>query len=217
MRFFKFYALSFLFAIFTNGCISDKPTDVQLNKLNSKIDSLQLENNKLQAKLTEYTIKYGELPVIDPKNKVFGIWETSYYVDDFGDYTKEGYVKTLCNGTFSNSATTNDRLAVQFLVDKSNIRIQLHEYAGVHPIKGEGLIKFKAKREDEIFEFETYNNKFGDNVVNSQYYKSLLAFLQKGGIIKFYARTTGDYGLSEYQFSLSDPSYIEEALQSFIN
>lgn len=211
----KILAFFSLFLISSVGCVENKPIDIRLKELNSELDSLQLEYNKLQSRLTTYQVKYGELPVLDPEEKKFGIWKISYYVDDFGDYTKDGYAKTICDGTFSNSATTNDRLAVQFLVDKSNIRIQLHEYAGIHPIKGEGLIKFKAKGMDEVFEFETCNNKYGDNAVKDKYYKHLLDFLQKGGEIKFYARTAGDYGLSEYNFTLNDPSYIKEALQSF--
>ena len=48
-----------------------------------------------------------------------GIWSVNYYVDDFQQPTDEWYItaNTSFSGTFSNSATTNSKLAVQVAVD----------------------------------------------------------------------------------------------------
>lgn len=196
----------FIIALFI-GCTSNDQQSInnQITDLKSEIDSLKNE-------LYRYKEKYGELKKIDINNKEFGIWKTSYYVDDFGEPTKEGFVGAVCEGVFSNSATTNSDLGVKFLIDESSIRIQLYEYARNHPIKGEGILVFKAKRGDEILEFKTYNSDSGNNTVDNEYYDLLISFLQKGGEIKFIAETSSSYSLSEYKFTLIDASYIKEAL-----
>lgn len=68
----------------------------------------------------------NELPKINKDKGEYGIWKVSYYVDDFGEPTKEGYVFTRCTGKFSNSATTNSELGVEFIIDESNIHIPLN-------------------------------------------------------------------------------------------
>lgn len=64
-------------------------------------------------------------------DNVSGLWEKAYYIDSFGDYTTSTYLrlKEKIIGTFSNSATTNSRLRVQFLVDSPReMAIKLYEY-----------------------------------------------------------------------------------------
>ena len=117
----------------------------------------------------------NELPKINKDKGEYGIWKVSYYVDDFGEPTKEGYVFTRCTGKFSNSATTNSELGVEFIIDESNIHIPLYEYNRNHPVKGYlNTFQFKAKRSDgEILEFETLNDEYGYNSVRTKS-KSLL-------------------------------------------
>lgn len=55
-------------------------------------------------------------------------WETNFYVDDFGDPTEESYSRVFCQGTFSNSATSNSELTVKVLDDGEYITISLYEY-----------------------------------------------------------------------------------------
>ena len=185
------------------SCTSNQQQTV---KLSNEIDSLK-------AELSTYKEKYGELKTIDEKNNIFGIWELSHYVDDFGEKTQEGYIRTFCTGTFSNSATTNSELGVQFIIDKSGMRIQLYEYNRSHPIKGEGFFKFKAKRFDgETLEFKTYNAENGSNFVEEEYFEALMTFLQKEGEAKFIAESSSSSTLSNYKFSLTDTSYLKEAL-----
>lgn len=214
MKSISFYFWWILFAVSIVGCTSNEHNAKVQQYLNTQIDMLHSEIDSLKSELSLYKEKYGELKTLNPKKKEFGVWTTSYYVDDFGEPTKDGYSTTYCFGSFSNSATTNADLSVRFLIDKSSIRIQLYEYAGNHPIKGEGFLRFKAKRFDEVLDFKTYNSDNGNNTVLDEYYKPLLTLLQKGGEIKFVAQTSSSYSLSEYKFTLSDASYIKEALQS---
>ena len=54
---------------------------------------------------------------INTNSDSFGMWKTSYYVDEFGDYGDVGYIKGSAKGYFNNSATTNSDLNVTFIVD----------------------------------------------------------------------------------------------------
>jgi len=63
-----------------------------------------------------------------------GIWRISYFVDVFGNPTKQGYIinKEPIIGVFSNSATENSRLSVKILISSLlNISIVLYEYASL--------------------------------------------------------------------------------------
>lgn len=67
-----------------------------------------------------------------------GMWQLLNYVDEFGNKTTDQYAtnKEPIKGTFSNSATQNSPLLVEFLIDsKSEVAIKLYEYAGDNPVK----------------------------------------------------------------------------------
>lgn len=180
----------------------------------SEKEAMQHEIDSLQELLETYKSKYGELATLDVANKKFGIWETGFYVDDFGEKTSVGFVHAETIGVFSNSATTNSNLGVGILVDKNSVRIQLFEYARNHPIKDEGMILFKAKRSDgAIMSFSTDNNERGDNTVWKDYTEELIDFLDTGGEVIFVAETMGS-PKSEYKFKLTDTSYLRKALES---
>lgn len=58
-----------------------------------------------------------------------GIWRINYFIDEFGDYTEDGYITTDTQyGTFSNSATRNDELAWIPIISGSEISFVLYEY-----------------------------------------------------------------------------------------
>tara|TARA_Y100001968_G_scaffold314705_1_gene340416 strand:- start:588 stop:884 length:297 start_codon:yes stop_codon:yes gene_type:complete len=68
-------------------------------------------------------------------------WESNYFVDEFGDLTKDPYISTIQYGGFSNSATTNSMLKVKFIIKKDDVAIQLYEYGGTTPVKTSGSSK----------------------------------------------------------------------------
>lgn len=142
-----------------------------------------------------------------------GIWQTGYYVNDFDEPTKEGYVETYVNGTFSNSATTNSDLRVNFIIDKNSIRIQLYEYAGNHPIKGEGFLKFTIKDSNgKRHTVRSYNSDSGNNTIEEEYFDEVKAILLNGGRIKFVALADKYSSPSEYKFEIVNADYLENAL-----
>ena len=73
--------------------ISQKEKEIQLKKEAAEKERIRLEN----------------------LNNT-GMWEIRHYVDRFGEPTKEGYItnKSLIEGKFSNSATSNSDLNVKF-------------------------------------------------------------------------------------------------------
>jgi hypothetical protein len=70
-----------------------------------------------------------------------GDWSKSFYVDDFGDETNNGFISQTVKGKFSNSATQNSPLRVRMFIDNANVMentpwFRLYEYDGRNPIKG---------------------------------------------------------------------------------
>lgn len=185
----------------------------------SMIKDLILENTQLREENARYRQLYGELPQY-PNNESHGIWNVDKYVDDFGDSTKHGYVHAEVYGTFSNSATTDSKLRVKFLIDDNSMRIQLYEYGGNHPIKGEGFLNFKAKSSDgKLVAFKTYNNDSGNNIYDDTFNDTngyisldeLIDFIDENKMIKFVAETS-KYSISEYKFTIPDGSRLKDAL-----
>lgn len=174
------------------------------------------------AKLSYFEKMADELDVIIEKQRKdsiklanidnLGIWKIGYYVDKFNEPTKDPYISTEVNGRFSNSATTNSDLKVRFLVDFSEIRIQLYEYGRNHPIKGEEDIIFYIRdSEGKEHKIRAFNYKSGDTSVKDNHVKVLRNILLKGGNIKFHAKTLGEYSYSEYHFELKNADYFENA------
>ena len=55
-------------------------------------------------------------------------WKTNYYVDDFGEKTKDSYESFTTQGTFSNSATTNGDAEYLLIKTDKSITINVYEY-----------------------------------------------------------------------------------------
>ena len=85
------------------------------------------------------------------------IWKYNYYVDSqFGFETDDWYLTTIdyIEGTFSNSATTNDELYVELLYDcNDEISIFLYEYANI----SYGLVKNNSSIEIDYYEIAIRN------------------------------------------------------------
>ena len=74
-----------------------------------------------------------------------GIWQFTYYVDEFRMPTDEGYIRNAepIEGIFSNSATTDSKLDVVILLDEHQLAFMLYEY-------GRSLVKNSYSR-DRIY------------------------------------------------------------------
>lgn len=148
-----------------------------------------------------------------------GNWEICNYVDSFGEYTDEKYIRLKCKGYFSNSATTNSKLEVKFLIDsKDEIAFKLYEYGGYTEVKGGyGSSKLRAYltirdkdgKESPLITGVNSSDRFsfGPNASNLIHN----AFL-KGGVVKFSLSVSEDYGSdSSYRFTVDDANYYDNA------
>lgn len=118
----------------------------------------------------------------------FAQWETKYFVDDFGDPTKDSYKVMVAEGTFSNSATENSKLNGVFVWEEASesLYIKVYEYgrslarnieskytyvlikdpAGkVHTIKNvlfskSGMVFFSKKRYEQLMEIFNQKGEF---------------------------------------------------------
>ena len=73
------------------------------------------------------------------------LWRIGSYVDEFGDRTNKKFLSyaDYFVGVFSNSATENSPLFVEFLVNSKNeINIILHEYQKNSPVKEYDSVKY---------------------------------------------------------------------------
>jgi hypothetical protein len=159
--------------------------------------------------------------VADSLNKVkvesLGMWQISTYVNEFGEPTKQKYIRNSIpiHGTFSNSASEAADLGVMFLIDSQNLSIQLFEYASSNPVK-KGIewgynvrVKFG---ENEITELKASN--YSDRLsLNQDDSKKLKDIFLRGGKVMFYIVERSQYSKSSYQFTINDVSGFANALK----
>ena len=144
-----------------------------------------------------------------------GIWTVQYYVDDFGEPTKEGYIRNtnLISGTFSNTATQNSALNVKFLITNStDISIMLYEYADNNPVKAYSSESYQVLIQDKDgnrlkLRATNYSDRLNFDKTTS---KKVHNVLMKGGNIKFKIYES-DTPTTEYDFTINNSDWYENA------
>ncbi len=144
-----------------------------------------------------------------------GVWDVRYYVDDFGEPTKSGYITTMhsIEGYFSNTATQDSKLEVRFLIsDRKNISLKLFEYAGNNPVKAYSTDTYSVQIQDKngkryTLEANNYSDRLSFDKVDSE---TLHTILVKGGSIKFRI-TEVKTPTTQYKFSIDDADGYENA------
>lgn len=151
-----------------------------------------------------------------------GRWAIEYFVDDFGQETKKGYITTSypIYGTFSNSATENSDLRVRFIIaNKKSVAIQLFEYNGNNPVKGydDDYRVLVQDKDGNQYKFRAYNNSDRIRFSNTVYYGETMSdsekmhdILLKGGNIKVKI-IESDWGKSQYFFEIYNADWYENA------
>ena len=115
------------------------------------------------------------------------IWTVNHYVNDFGDKTEKGYITNVgfIAGSFSNSATQDSPLNVQFLIDKDmDASIQLFEYAGNNPVKAYDYDSYSVNvkdRDGKALRLRGTNYKSNRLTIEKPDSKKLHDALLKGG------------------------------------
>jgi hypothetical protein len=144
-----------------------------------------------------------------------GMWSVRHYVDEFGEPTKQGYISNTSsiNGTFSNTATQNSALNVDFLISNSlKISIQLYEYAGNNPVKAYSSESYRVLIQDKDgnrlkLTATNYSDRLSfDKTASRQVHNVLM----KGGIIKFKIYEI-DTPTTEYDFTIQKADWYENA------
>lgn len=140
-----------------------------------------------------------------------GTWRVGHYVDEFGSPTAASYVtnRSPIIGTFSNSATQDSPLRVIFLINsKTDVAIQLYEYAGDNPVKSSRGEAYKVAVQDSNGEKYYYTAKnWSDRISldldsNDSLYKAFL----KGGTVKFRV-IEEDNSTTNYAFDIVADGY----------
>jgi hypothetical protein len=191
----------------------ESPKNTDFKTLLVKIDKEELIENKRKEEAEKERIRLENL------NNT-GIWEVGYYVDDFGEPTKDAYIKNkdILFGVFSNSATQNSDLAVKFLIsNSSDISIQLYEYARPNPVKAYSsdsytvLIQDKDSKRLEL-RAVNYSDRLSFDKSNS---KKLHKVLMKGGLIKFKI-VENDNNTTHYSFTIQNADWYDNAYAKMV-
>lgn len=146
-----------------------------------------------------------------------GIWSVGYYVDEFGEPTKKGYVRNtnVIRGTFSNTATQDSDLDVKLLItNSSDISIQLYEYAGNNPVKAYSPDSYTVLIQDKEgnrlkIRAVNYSERLGFDANES---RKVHNALMKGGSLKFRI-TENDTPTTQYEFTIENADWYDNAYQ----
>jgi len=142
-------------------------------------------------------------------------WKSNFFVDDFGDKTKKGYVQHNFSGTFSNSAVSQRALYDgHIIVDTDeHVGIFLTEYAGHSAESFIGDATLKCKNSDGVIRTYSMDYKWsnkGGQSVNSFNGDSrkLVAFIKgSSGYMDCYIST--EYS-STYSFKINCNGFTAE-------
>jgi hypothetical protein len=154
--------------------------------------------------------------------KNLSVWTIRNYVDEFGDPTKDRYIRNTesIRGTFSNTATQNSELNVDMLMDdletsnSSHIRIsiQLYEYAGRNPVKATSLERYDVVVKDNAGDSHIFMafNRSDRLRLDYNSAQKLHEILMKGGKIQFHVQKT-DRPTTRYNFAVANADGYDDA------
>ena len=150
---------------------------------------------------------------------VLGTWEITYYVDEFGQFTNQAYMKNkeYFVGTFSNSATTNSKLYVDLLIDNDYVAIVLLEY-GSHVVKASSTTYYNVTYLDQSGR-KYYSTgtmyKNGDRILLNDW--KLVELLQTNTSVDVYIKEDSKYGVnSSYLVTITKENF-NTVYQNFYN
>lgn len=128
---------------------------------------------------------------------LFAEWSIGAIVDDFGDPTDEGFVYTIEEGSFSNSATSNSksiiRIVSEFIIDPYPCErwvLEIHNYNWDNPVDDfydDSRAVIKIKEEDgSVVTFTKDNSKYihAWNYLNAQDGYLFTKILRRNNFVK---------------------------------
>lgn len=205
----KNYSVLFISIIlFITGCLPE-PNKVKL----SPEDSLRIAINDSIHRVKKDSTDKVKAEKLAHLNRP---WKLGTFNDEFGEPTKDKFIKTDTEGYFSNSATTNEYLYVKVLITNNAAGIFLHEYSRSSPAEkfiGSATIKLKNSEGEKlrIISVSEWNHNGGLLITNkygSKGYSKFRNFLRKSaGIIKVVIYD--DYS-SSYKFDIDATGFTKE-------
>ena len=157
----------------------------------------------------------------------YGKWTHNFYVDEFGDNTKDDFISSVdTHGHFSNSATANSKLYAEILIYYSkgyraqdsipDVRFDLHEYGEektVGKVIGKGTYELAIKLSDnsiERYDLHATNNAL---LINHDSHEKRIKFLnnikRESKPIKCIITTGNKYAGSTYNFSINPMGFTK--------
>tara|TARA_R110002049_G_scaffold143382_2_gene305368 strand:- start:829 stop:1302 length:474 start_codon:yes stop_codon:yes gene_type:complete len=129
-------------------------------------------------------------------------WDTHYYVDEFGDNTKDSYDSFVAEGTFSNSATRDSKALYKFMHNKRDetISIKVYEYARSLATDTETsftVIKIKTPSKEVVEIKSVMFSKTGAIYFYKKSYKKLLETISSPGDYIMVFERTGKYSSAD--------------------
>jgi hypothetical protein len=137
----------------------------------------------------------------------FAQWQKKEYVDDFGDKTGEYYKYLITeNGTFTNSATQNSKLAAKFVLDEKSLSIYVLEYGsnlanGIDHTFENVKIKDPSNKIHEIK--RVFFTKSGILYFSKKQYNQITEILKQKGDYTMIFNRTSNYSISSYRLKFT--------------
>lgn len=186
----------------------ESPKNKEFKNLLATIEKEELEEQRRKEAAEKERIRLENL------NNT-GMWSVRHYVDDFGEPTKQAYItnSSSITGIFSNTATENSALNVDFLItNSSSISIQLYEYAGNNPVKAYSSDWYTVLVQDKNGNRTKLSaiNRSDRLQFNQDGSRKIHNILMKGGEVKFKI-TEDDTPTTKYQFTIKKADWYENA------
>lgn len=142
-----------------------------------------------------------------------GIWIINYFVDDFGQPTNNGYITTekAIYGRFSNTATENSRLRVEFIIaNKERVAIQLYEYDSNNPVKGYRDRYNVLVQDKDGNQYKLRAHNYDSDRLTFSDSEKMHNILLSGGNIKIKI-IDSERNTTQYNFEIEDADWYENA------
>lgn len=205
----KLLAMVLCFALLIPCAFADDNSSLLIEIIDDmNIDALLYVRGKIDERLEYLRAEW------ESNGDFTGIWETAYFVDEFGDYTQSPYIrnKELLYGKFSNSAANNAVLLVRLLITKEPA-IMLFEY-GTDKVKNYYSKKtmnytVTIKTEDgEKTRFSASIQPGGDRLFFSSHEseKAFFEMMQTPQKLSFYI-VNKEYTLETYSFEFETDGF----------
>jgi len=198
----------------------ESPKNIEYKEFLIKLEKEEMEYNLRKEAEEKERIRLANL------NNT-GMWKVSSFVDEFGRDTNKKLITNSkpIEGTFSNSATSNSKLRVDFIIENSKkMAIQLYEYGKDNPVKSSSpewyiinvldkdgkKTKIKGFISLDRIKISDFDLSYND-VKNFEYHATNLHnIFKKGGQVKFVLYPE-DYPTTEYKFEINNADYYENA------